>query len=216
MRSSLADTCFQGPKKCSTTRSTPLHSEAARWIQRAIVARATRILHAETRTRDYIEEVVDDAEGREQNPWWALRDSNPRPQPCESLPAPFRHLGLPGKAQLRRQMTRPLLCPVSPCFRFVRARGAHAGPAISSPVPPLRVIACYHDGVTKKVTTVRMPEEMAETVEVVARGRGMSVNALVIEALQAEIEKVRQDKDFVETLRRLTERDKEILDRLAQ
>ena len=61
-----------------------------------------------------------------------------------------------------------------------------------------------------------MPEEMAETVEVVARGRGMSVNVLVIEALQAEIEKVRQDKDFVETLRRLTERDKEILDRLAQ
>ena len=44
----------------------------------------------------------------------------------------------------------------------------------------------------------------------------MSVNALVIEALQAEIEKVRQDKDFVETLRRLTERDKEILDRLAR
>ena len=78
------------------------------------------------------------------------------------------------------------------------------------------MIACYHDGVTKKVTTVRMPEEMAETVEVVARGRGMSVNTLVIEALQAEIEKVRQDKDFVETLRRLTERDKEILDRLAQ
>ena len=83
-------------------------------------------------------------------------------------------------------------------------------------MPPLRMIACYHDGMTKKVTTVRMPEEMAETVEVVARGRGMSVNALVIEALQAEIEKVRQDKDFVETLRRLTERDKEILDRLAQ
>ena len=147
---------------------------------------------------------------------WALRDSNPRPQPCESLPAPFRHLGLPWKAQLRQQMTCPPLCPVSPCFRFVRARGAHAGPAISSPVPPLRMIACYHDGVTKKVTTVRMPEEMAETVEVVAHGRGMSVNALVIEALQAEIEKVRQDKDFVETLRRLTERDKEILDRLAQ
>lgn len=78
------------------------------------------------------------------------------------------------------------------------------------------MIACYHDGMTKKVTTVRMPEEMAETVEVVAHGRGMSVNTLVIEALQAEIEKVRQDKDFVETLRRLTERDKEILDRLAQ
>ncbi len=61
-----------------------------------------------------------------------------------------------------------------------------------------------------------MPDELAETVEVVARARGMSVNALVIEALQAEIEKVKQDKVFVETLRKLTERDKEILDRLAQ
>jgi len=61
-----------------------------------------------------------------------------------------------------------------------------------------------------------MPEELANTVEVVARGRGISVNALVIEALLAEVEKVKQDKHFVETLRRLTERDKEILDRLAE
>ena len=61
-----------------------------------------------------------------------------------------------------------------------------------------------------------MPEELANTVEVVARGRGISVNALVIEALIAEVEKVKQDKHFVETLRKLTERDREILDRLAK
>ena len=61
-----------------------------------------------------------------------------------------------------------------------------------------------------------MPEELANTVEVVARGRGISVNALVIEALLTEVEKVKQDKHFVETLRKLTERDKEILDRLAE
>jgi hypothetical protein len=36
-----------------------------------------------------------------------------------------------------------------------------------------------------------MPEELANTVEVAGRGRGMSVNALVIEALLAEVEKVR-------------------------
>jgi glutamate-1-semialdehyde aminotransferase len=77
-------------------------------------------------------------------------------------------------------------------------------------------MACYHDGMTKKTTTVRMPEELANTVEVVARGRGISVNALVIESLLAEVEKVKQDKHFVETLRKLTERDKEILDRLAE
>jgi predicted transcriptional regulator len=68
----------------------------------------------------------------------------------------------------------------------------------------------------KKTTTVRLPEELADTVEVVARGRGISVNALVVEALLAEVEKVRQDDHFMATLPKVTERDKEILDRLAQ
>jgi len=68
----------------------------------------------------------------------------------------------------------------------------------------------------KKVTTVRMPEELAEEVEVVARGRGVSVNAVVVEALVAEIERVKSDKDFMTRLHKLTKRDKEILDRLAQ
>lgn len=58
-----------------------------------------------------------------------------------------------------------------------------------------------------------MPEELAETV---ARGRGISVNALVLEALQSEIERVKEDTEFMEQLRALTERDKEILDRLAE
>lgn len=38
----------------------------------------------------------------------------------------------------------------------------------------------------------------------------------MLEALQAEIERVRHDTDFMERLRALTERDKEILDRLAE
>jgi predicted DNA-binding ribbon-helix-helix protein len=66
----------------------------------------------------------------------------------------------------------------------------------------------------KKTTTVRLPEELADTVEVVARGRGISVNALVVEL--CEVEKVKQDDHFMATLRKVTERDKEILDRLAQ
>ena len=77
-------------------------------------------------------------------------------------------------------------------------------------------MSCYHDGMGKKTTTVRMPEELADTVEVLARGRGISVNALVVEALLAEVEKVKQDGHFMATLRKVTERDKEILDRLAQ
>lgn len=68
----------------------------------------------------------------------------------------------------------------------------------------------------KRATTIRMPEELAEKAEVVARGRGISVNALMLEALEAEIERVRHDDDFMTRLRQLTERDKEILDRLAE
>jgi len=61
-----------------------------------------------------------------------------------------------------------------------------------------------------------MPEELAEKANVIARGRGISVNALMLEALEAEIERVRQDDEFMTRLRELTERDKEILDRLAE
>jgi predicted DNA-binding ribbon-helix-helix protein len=69
---------------------------------------------------------------------------------------------------------------------------------------------------SRKTTTVRMPEELADTAEVVARARGISVNALIIEALAAEVDRVRQDKEFTSRLRALVERDKEILDRLAE
>jgi len=78
------------------------------------------------------------------------------------------------------------------------------------------VIARYYDGTVRKVTTVRMPEELAEQVEVVARGRGVSVNTVVINALCAEIERVKSDREFMSHLRALTERDRQILDRLAE
>jgi predicted transcriptional regulator len=69
---------------------------------------------------------------------------------------------------------------------------------------------------TKKTTTIRMTEELAGTVEIVARGRGMSVNSLVIDALIHEVERMRQDSDFMARLKEMTIRDKEILDRLAE
>jgi glutamate-1-semialdehyde aminotransferase len=61
-----------------------------------------------------------------------------------------------------------------------------------------------------------MPEDLADKVEAVARGRGVSVNTVVIDALTAEIDRVKADKQFMARLRQITERDKEILDRLAQ
>ena len=68
----------------------------------------------------------------------------------------------------------------------------------------------------RKTTTVRLPEELADTAEVVARGRGVSVNTLIVDALAAEIDRVRKDADFMAQLRALTARDGEILDRLAE
>lgn len=69
---------------------------------------------------------------------------------------------------------------------------------------------------TRKTTTVRMPDDLAETAEIVARGQGVSVNTLMVSALRAEVDRVRTDEDFMARLREITERDKELLDRLAK
>jgi hypothetical protein len=67
-----------------------------------------------------------------------------------------------------------------------------------------------------KQTTVRLPDGLADDAETVARVRGGSVNQLIIDALAAEIERVRSDDDFTARAKRLLERDREILDRLAK
>jgi hypothetical protein len=67
-----------------------------------------------------------------------------------------------------------------------------------------------------KQTTVRLPDGLADDAEAVARVRGGSVNQLIIDALTAEIERVRSDDDFTARAKKLLERDREILDRLAK
>jgi predicted HicB family RNase H-like nuclease len=54
---------------------------------------------------------------------------------------------------------------------------------------------------TRKATTVRIPEELADTAEVVARARGVSVNTLILEALQTEVDRVKTEKEFMAVLR---------------
>ena len=76
-------------------------------------------------------------------------------------------------------------------------------------------ISRYHELVAKQ-TTVRLPDELADEAEAVARVRGTSVNALIVGSLSAEVARVREDKDFVTRARKLLERDKELLDRLAK
>ena len=67
-----------------------------------------------------------------------------------------------------------------------------------------------------KQTTVRLPDELADQAEAVARTQGSSVNQLIVDALANEIERVRHDKDFLDRVARLVEHDRKILDRLAQ
>jgi hypothetical protein len=67
-----------------------------------------------------------------------------------------------------------------------------------------------------KQTTVRLPDDFADDAEAVARVRGDSVNQLIIDSLAAEIERVRADDDFTARAKKLLERDREILDRLAK
>ena len=67
-----------------------------------------------------------------------------------------------------------------------------------------------------KQTTVRLPSELAEQAEAIARVKGASLNQMIIESLEAEINRVRTDVEFVERAKQLLERDREIIDLLAQ
>lgn len=66
-----------------------------------------------------------------------------------------------------------------------------------------------------KQTTVRLPEDLAQEAEAVARVRGSSVNQMIIDSLRAEMERVRADEDFTARAERLITRDRELLDRLS-
>ncbi|MGA0118084.1 MAG: toxin-antitoxin system HicB family antitoxin [Ilumatobacteraceae bacterium] len=67
-----------------------------------------------------------------------------------------------------------------------------------------------------KQTTIRLPDDLADKAEVVARAKGTSVNQLIIDSLAIEIDRVRGDSDFMNRVKQIVERDKEILDELAK
>lgn len=69
---------------------------------------------------------------------------------------------------------------------------------------------------TSRQTTVRLPQELADEAETIARVKGTSVNALIIESLAAELERVRADSDFTLRAKKLLARDREIIERLAK
>lgn len=67
-----------------------------------------------------------------------------------------------------------------------------------------------------KQTTARLPDDLANEAEAVARIQGTSINSLIVEALTREIARVREDKSFTERAKALIDRDKELLERLAK
>ncbi len=63
---------------------------------------------------------------------------------------------------------------------------------------------------------MRIPDELADEAEVVARVQGTSLNNLIVGAIGAEIDRVRSDNDFTTRAGRMSERDKELLERLGR
>lgn len=70
--------------------------------------------------------------------------------------------------------------------------------------------------VMMRQTTVRLPDDLMDDAQTVARVQGTSMNQLVVDSLRAEIDRVRADDDFTSRARRLLKRDRELLDRLAR
>ena len=69
---------------------------------------------------------------------------------------------------------------------------------------------------TSRQTTVRLPEQLANDAEAIARVQGTSVNALIIESLAAAVDRVRADRDFTTRAKKLLDRDRKIIERLAR
>jgi predicted transcriptional regulator len=67
-----------------------------------------------------------------------------------------------------------------------------------------------------KTMTLRLDDERAATLELVARADDQSVTEAVRVAIDAHIEERRRDKDFMERLQRRHEEERTLYERLAR
>ena len=67
-----------------------------------------------------------------------------------------------------------------------------------------------------KVMTIRLDEEQAEQLAAIAQTEGVSVSQAIREAIAELVEARRKDAAFQERLRASVERNRKILERLAQ
>ena len=76
-------------------------------------------------------------------------------------------------------------------FTAAARQGREPEPAVGS----VAMSRC-HEGMAEQ-TTVRVPGELVDDAKAVARVRGTSVNALIVDSLRAVAARVREDEDFV-------------------
>ena len=70
----------------------------------------------------------------------------------------------------------------------------------------------HHERVAKQ-TTVQLPDDLADEAEAVARVRGTSVNALIVDSLSVEVARVRSDNDHARSDKDLVARAHKLLGR---
>jgi predicted transcriptional regulator len=64
--------------------------------------------------------------------------------------------------------------------------------------------------------TVRLPDDVADDAQALARAEGQSMNETVKQALIEAVERRRKDPKFKARVRKIIEEDRELLERLAR
>lgn len=72
----------------------------------------------------------------------------------------------------------------------------------------------YRDAMLRTQISQRLPDDLLDEARMVAWVRGVSLNQLIVDALTAEIERTRGDREFKKRAKRLMAEDRER--RLAQ
>ena len=67
-----------------------------------------------------------------------------------------------------------------------------------------------------KTMTLRLDDELAATLELVAKADDQNLNDAVRSAIDTHIAERRKDKDFIERLRRRHEQERDLFERLAK
>lgn len=80
---------------------------------------------------------------------------------------------------------------------------------------PQSIVALHHDTMTKNLT-VRLPDELVEDTEALARVEGQSVNETIKNALSDAIDARRRDPEFKRRVQQIIDEDRELLERLAR